>query len=376
MRGLTRVSQGARNLKDDRCPRSPRGHFRLSPICLLATALLVASPGMVCADQLVMKNGDRVTGSIVKKDAKTITIKTDAFGVITTPWDQVDSVTADKPLTVVLKDKTVQGTLTTSGGKVDVAAAGQTISVAPAEVEALRNADEEQKYERMLHPKLYQLWAGNGSLGFAGTAGNAKTRTFTTAVSADRATRTDKITLTFNAIRSSALLNGVSDETAEAVRGGIGYDHNVSGRFFVSTFNNDEYDKFQKLDLRFVVGGGFGFHAVKTARSKLDFTGGADYSHESFSTGLKRSSGEFFWGDDYTFQLSKTVSVVQAYRMFNNLSDTGAYRVNFDLGLSAKLNRFLNWNASASDRYLSNPVPGRKTNDFLYTTGVGVTFAR
>src|SRR5689334_24903624 len=85
------------------------------------------------ADQLVLKNGDRVTGSIVKKDAKTITIKSDLFGVITAPWDQVDSVTADKPLTVVTKEgKSVQGTVTTSSGNVQVACDGTTVTVPAA----------------------------------------------------------------------------------------------------------------------------------------------------------------------------------------------------------------------------------------------------
>ena len=62
--------------------------------------------------------------------------------------------------------------------------------------------------------------------------------------------------------------------------------------------------------------------------------------------------------------------------MFNNLSRTGEYRVNGDLGLSFKLTRWLNWNTSLSDRYLSNPVAGRKRNDFLYTAGLGVTFSQ
>jgi hypothetical protein len=62
--------------------------------------------------------------------------------------------------------------------------------------------------------------------------------------------------------------------------------------------------------------------------------------------------------------------------MFNNLTETGQYRVNFDLGISTKLLKWLAWNVSLSDRYLSNPAPGRKTNDFLYTTGLGITFAR
>ena len=57
-----------------------------------------------------MKNGDRVTGSIVKKDGKNLTIKTEQFGVVTTAWDQVESITADKPVNVVLQDgKTAPG---------------------------------------------------------------------------------------------------------------------------------------------------------------------------------------------------------------------------------------------------------------------------
>jgi hypothetical protein len=61
--------------------------------------------------------------------------------------------------------------------------------------------------------------------------------------------------------------------------------------------------------------------------------------------------------------------------MFNDLTNTGIYRVNFDMGLSTKLLKWLSWNLSVSDRYLSDPAPGRKTNDFFYTTGLGVSFS-
>jgi putative salt-induced outer membrane protein YdiY len=344
---------------------------------LIAATALLAATGAVRADQLVMKNGDRVTGSIVKKDAKTITIKSDAFGVITAPWDQVVSITADQPVTVVLKEgRTVAGTMTTAAGKVDVAAQDAHVTVDPTDIVTVRNADEEKAFERLEHPSLAQLWATTATLGLAGTAGNAKTATFTTGATAVRATRTDKITLTFNVIDAAATVNGQTSQTARAVRGGVSYDHNVGSRLFLSTFNTYEYDKFQNLDLRAVFGGGLGFHAIKTGRAKLDFTGGGDFNHENFASDVTRHSGEFYWGDDFTYQLSKGVSVVQAYRMFNNLTDTGAYRVNFDLGFSTKLTKWLTWNASASDRYLSNPLPGRKTNDFLYTTGFGVIMSR
>jgi putative salt-induced outer membrane protein YdiY len=340
-------------------------------------SLVYLAASVTWGDQVVLKNGDRVSGSIIKKDGKNLTIKTDQFGVVTTSWDQVESVKADKPVNVVLPDgKTVQGTIATTNGKVEVTTKDAKLSLAPAEVATIRDADEQKAYERLLHPGWGQLWAGTASLGFAGTSGNARTLTFTTGVNAARLTRADKTSIYFNAIKASALVNGKNSDTAQAVRGGLGYDHNVSPRLFVNVFNDYEYDRFQNLDLRFVLGGGLGFHAVKTEGSKLDLLAGIDFNHSRFSTPLTRNSAEFFWGDEYSLKLTGATSLVQSFRMFNDLTNTGSYRVNFDVGASTKLSKWLNWNVSLSDRYLNHPAPSRKTNDFLYTTGIGITFAR
>src|SRR5690348_54536 len=108
-------------------------------VCVPAVVLIILT-GTAIADQVTMKNGDRVTGAIVKQDGKTITIKTVNFGVVTAPWDQVAAVQSDQPVTVVLKDgKTVAGTLSTADGKVEIAAPGARVDVTPAEVTAMRN---------------------------------------------------------------------------------------------------------------------------------------------------------------------------------------------------------------------------------------------
>jgi hypothetical protein len=51
------------------------------------------------ADQITLKNGDRVTGAIVKKDGDKLTIAA-TIGAVTIPWDQVDSIDADMPVWV------------------------------------------------------------------------------------------------------------------------------------------------------------------------------------------------------------------------------------------------------------------------------------
>ena len=158
-------------------------------MCLLACLSLSTA----WADQVVLKNGDRVTGSIIKKDGKNLTIKTDQFGVVTTSWDQVVSVQADKPVNVVLPDgRTVQGTIATTNGKVEVTTKDAKLSLEPAEVATIRNDDEQKAYERLQKPGWGELWTGTGNVGFAGTSGNARTLTFTTGINAARITNTDK----------------------------------------------------------------------------------------------------------------------------------------------------------------------------------------
>jgi hypothetical protein len=348
-------------------------------ILIRTSALAVLSFAIAWADQVTLKNGDRITGAIVKKDEKTIVIKSEIVGAVTIPWNQVESVRSDAPLNVVLPDRTIQATLDARDGRVELKEQGQTVEA--ESVVAIRNADEQAAYERLLNPGFLDLWAGAATLGFAGTQGNAQTRTFTTALKAARLTNTDKTFIYFNAIKASALLDNFKANTAEAIRGGWGYNRDVSPRIFLNVFNDYEYDRFQNLDLRFVLGGGGGFIAWRGERGRLDLLGGAAYNRESFSAlgtspDFTRDSAEAYWGNDFTYALSAATAFYQDFRMFNNLSDGGEYRMNFDLGANTRLASWLTWNVGVSDRYLSNPVPGRKTNDFLYTTGLGITFAR
>lgn len=351
--------------------RAPHWNALLG-ICLLCVFLTSAR-----ADQIVLKNGDRVTGTIVKKDGKTITVKTDHFGVVTTDWDQVESIKASEPVTVVLQDgRSVQGTVNTVNETVEVATPSGTVTTAPTGVTAIRDAEEQTAYERLQHPGWLDLWAGTATLGLAGTSGNSETLTFTTGVNAARVTNTDKTTLYFNAIKASALVNGVSAQTARAVRGGIGYDHNINPKVFFNAFNDYEYDRFQNLDLRFVIGGGAGYHAIHTDLSTLDLLTGFDYNHSHFDTPLTNSFGEFYWGDQYSRKMGAATSLVQSFRMFHDISAFGAYRSNFDVSAVTRITKWITWNVSLSDRYLRHPAPDRKTNDFLYSTGLGITFAR
>src|SRR3954452_14975893 len=185
---------------------------------LLRLAMVAClSMSAAVADQIVLKDGDRLTGSIIKKEEKTITIKTLHFGIVTTDWDQVASITADKPIHVVLQDgRALEGTLSAQGGELELKTAGSTVTVPPAQIAVLRDADEQRAYERLLRPGLFDLWSGSVNFGFAGAIGNARTSTLTGSFDAARITRTDKTSVYFKTIKATALVDGRSAETAQA----------------------------------------------------------------------------------------------------------------------------------------------------------------
>jgi hypothetical protein len=348
----------------------------------VALAFVCIWTGPASADQIVLKDGDRVTGKIVKKDGQILTVESKNFGPIAVKWDDIDTIQTDEPLNVVLPgDRTVKANLQSQDGRIQVAAPEAPQAVAAAEIVALRNEAEQRLYERLLDPGLLDLWTITGSLNIAGAAGNAKTSLITTPINFVRASRTSRTTAYFNSIRSKATVNGVSAETAQAVRGGWAFSRNLTNKIFFNAFNDYEYDKFQALDLRVVLGGGLGYQVWKGETGQFGFLGGFAWNREAFTPAppalaFTRNSAEGYWGNDFNYKLNTRTSLVQAFRMFNNVSNGGEYRVNFDISASTALLRWLDWNVALSDRYLSNPAPGRKRNDFLYTTGFGFRFAR
>src|SRR5580704_2701733 len=356
---------------------------------LIIAAFLLSQ--VVLADQITLKNGDRISGNIIKYDGKNLVLKSDLAGEVTIPWENVTGVTSTQPLNVTLKDgQRIVGTVTTDGTKFQVATKDTgSVTAARETVEYIRSEPEQKAYDteidRFKNPRLIDLWTGTFDLGFAETHGNTDTETFTLGATAVRATARDKITVNYTQIYSSSNASGTSLTTANAKRGGIAYNLNVAPKAFVFGLVNLENDQFQSLDLRFNPAGGVGYHAIKTANTILDLSLGASMDKEFFSAtpatpagspGLNQTYAEILIGEEFTHKFSKTFSMHENLVMFPNVSSVGNYRMNFDISAAAAIKKWMAFQISASDRYLSDPLPGRKTNDILFTTGLHFVFAK
>ncbi len=344
--------------------------------CLAFFLVGLALTGTGRADEVKLKNGDRLTGTVVKADGKTVTLKTDYAGVITISAEAIDRVSAEGPLYVALADgKTVVGAVTTGEGKYSVEPKDAArVTGEAAAIQAIRSKPEQEAYERLLKPSWLDLWNGGLDFGYSLTTGNTRTNNLALGSNLSRTTRRDKTTLYAAYINAKNKTKGVTETTANAIRGGGRYEIGLTSRLSAFGFADFEYNQIQLLDLRSVLGGGLAYYAVKNERTQLQVFGGGSWNRENFATGLRRNSGEVLLGEDLTVKLSDRVLFRERLQFFPNMTDRGEYRVTFDSSLSTKLTSWLSWNVTASNRYLSNPVPGAKNNDLLLTTGVGVAF--
>ncbi|MEO8657657.1 MAG: DUF481 domain-containing protein [Bryobacteraceae bacterium] len=342
--------------------------------------LLCAISGV--ADTVTMKNGDRISGVILKSDEKTLTIKSEYAGPITVPWEAVTGIESKDPVYVGLKSgQIVVGQAKGGPDKYEIQTKETGPVVAPKEsIVSIRSKEEQENYQREIdrfrNPRIVDLWAGFVDLGYATTRGNAQTSSINVSANAERATTRDKIGVHFTSLYASNDTTGVSLVTANAIRGGLNYSLNVTPKLFAFASTDLEFDQFQQLDLRFAPAGGFGYKAIKSDRGSFDLLGGASLNREFFSTGLNRTSGEILLGNELSYKLSKTSNLHEKLVFYPNVSDTGTFRLNFDTTADTKLYKFLAWQVTFSSRYLSNPVPGNKKNDILFTTGLRISFAK
>jgi putative salt-induced outer membrane protein YdiY len=344
--------------------------------------MIIISCPSIFADQIILKNGDRLTGKIVKKDGDKIIIETESAGIITILWSAVEKIVSEEPLNLKLSDgQFIKGTVATENEKIEVETqdAGK-VEVAKENIEIVRSVAEQEKFEaeeeRLRNPSLLDLWRGSVDVGFSFTSGNSNTRALTAGLRGNRQTYKDKISVYANAIQASNSNSSVSVTTAQALYGGIRYDYDLSEKTFVFASGDFEYDKPQQLDLRSVIGAGLGYKAIRSDRLTLDLFGGATYNRENFSTGEKRNSAEALIGNELTYKLTDNVYLEQRLSVYPSITEGGKYRALFDSSLVTNINDWLGWQVTIGDRFNSNPALGSKQNDFLFSTGLRATFGR
>lgn len=364
---------------------------------LLLMAALLLCP-RVFADQITLKNGDRLTGTIVKSDAKTLLIKTESAGDVTVQWSAIDTVSSTQPLHVGLNGgQMIVGVVTTNDGQIQVVT--QTAGVVTASkdsIQVIRSDSEQAAYdaamERLQHPHLGDYWSGLLDTGLSLTRGNSATLTYTLSGKAVRQTESDKITVYTTAIYGKNDNTSPSQTTAHQIQGGVRGDVNLNERLFAFGFTDFNYNELQHLDLQNVIAGGVGYHLLKTSNTAFDVFGGAGYNQEYFSSyslanptpppstvafaAVTQRGAELVLGEELDTKVNNRTTFSENFTLFPGIGGPGGYRVTFNSTAATKLKDWLGWQVTFADNYISNPPFGIKGNDLILSTGLRLTFGK
>lgn len=360
-------------------------------LCWIAIILTSLSVGPAAfADSLALKNGDHLTGTITALDAQEITLKTDAAGEIKVKWSAVQELNSDTSLYVATPDKkTISGTVTLDGADlvVHTATAGE-VRIALAQLTIVRSEQEQQAYEKSLHPGLFDDWTGAVNVGFALARGNSNTTNLNTAVLGDRKTLADEFKLSLSSIYSTSgtsTTGAPGGVTANEILGDVAYDRNFGPRTFVFASGDFTHDGLQDLDLRAIYSGGLGWHAINTTKTTLDALFGINYTRESYSTGasagaptgvsVDRNLPGITAGENFMHKFGANTAITETFDFYPDLSDLSQYRFSLDAALVTKIKKWLGWQTSLSDRYVTDPpILGTKSNDVILSTGLNISF--
>src|SRR6516162_4546306 len=78
--------------------------------------VLLSAAALMNAEQVSLKNGDRLTGTVASMDGKKLVLKTAYAGDVSIDWDAVTQFSSEQPLVITKSDKqVVTGTVRSEG---------------------------------------------------------------------------------------------------------------------------------------------------------------------------------------------------------------------------------------------------------------------
>jgi putative salt-induced outer membrane protein YdiY len=254
-----------------------------SIIILLMLSFITAS-----ADVVHLKNGDRITGKIIRMEEGKLVVKTDYAGEVTISWHKVESLSAEKKIKVVLDDGTaLEGqTLTIEAGKM-------TLETEKLEEASAFNLTDVKAINPKVKPPVRITARVNAGVELE--RGTSDTDDFELDASFQARTKKSRYWLggEFNKEKTDGNLTA-EDWTAHA-----NYDYFFTKKWFGYLRTKFEHDEFADLHLRSTLGAGPGYQFFESDTLNLSFGAGPGYIDENFIEASDKSFGSVQWLVNY-----------------------------------------------------------------------------
>lgn len=312
------------------------------------------------ADEVRLKNGDVLTGTIVKKETDKLVINTKYAGDISIAWSEISSLNSQAPVQVFLADDSI---LT---GVIEKSAEGY------AKINESDIALEDLNY---INPSpevsgIGVVWSGNIDLGGAITQGN--TDTSLVRANGEAIARTKNNRFTVGGVVNRAKSNDVDTEYNS--RGYAKYDKFLTKQWYLYTNASLENDRFRDINLRSTTGVGNGYQIYEQDDLNLAIEGGINYITVDYDMAKDESYASGRWALRYDQKpMSGDVQFFHQHEILFGLEKTANTLIFSKTGLRVPIAKNLNASTQINLDYNSQPVEDRKKLDktLLFSLGYG-----
>jgi hypothetical protein len=355
-------------------------------VCLLAAAIHLRGQTTI----LHLKNGDRLAGTIVSEDTNRVVITTVWIKELAVPVTAIEGREIIPPFLAV-----TNAPAAIAAGKAPSSTAGPAVTNATPSIQAGMLVGVTTVPS--LHLSRWRYWKGEARFGASFLYGVNNQQIYTGRFkltyqrpyaanpkhffrnildySVDYGwTSTPEGT---NTILSANRMD-LSDKT----------DFDIGSDFYIYNLASTGYDEVRKIDSRFEIGPGIGYHLFTAPNFVVNVESGIDYQAE-YRVGSSTNNTldlSYRAAEDLTWKMGPRYTLIEKLEFLPRISElanqstanTSAnaidYRLRFEATLSYGFWKNLSLNLSVSDLYDTRPAPGIPNNDLQIRSSVGITF--
>jgi putative salt-induced outer membrane protein YdiY len=338
-----------------------RSRMLIVLICLIS--LIQSGYG----DEIRLKNGDRLTGKIVRLVDGKLVLKSDVAGEVTVNLSNIQTLSSDEPIIVNLKDGT------SLKQKISSSEAGRFAIAGDETVKAQEFAVTDIVSINPPIPK----WKGNISAGITSTHGNTKTESITGSANLSKRTQKDRTILSADYAKSKQNDSDTGEEVTieDWWRAHAKYDYFLSKKMYGYLDGRYEKDAIAELERRVAIGIGGGYQWIESAGMNFSTEFGLASLYEKFDNQTESNSDiTAQLGYNFDKKLRKNLSFINTLTYYPALEKPSDYYLTTTAELRADVSAAMFMNFKTIFNYDSTPAIGAGNTDVKYFLGLGYSF--
>ncbi len=321
---------------------------------IVAGCLGTSAQGQSQPVVLYLRNGDRITGIITAESTNGVTLATAWANGVVVPLAEIM-----KRQTAVVLDRARADELRPPAGPANVPEAITNSVSTPITASA-----------PPVQAKPVSQWTGDVQLGLD-LAFSEKDRQTYSGRSKVAYTR-ERVRNIFDYAFSYGTTDGVL--SANRMDGAVKTDFELGRRVYIYNLLGAGYDEIRRINVRYDLGPGLGYHVLKLKNFALNAEFGVNYQVQHLADNTRTELFYYRWAEDFTWNINHRFTLDEKIEFFPRVEDWGKYRLRFEANLRYWLFSNLSLNLTAIDQYDTQPARAVPQNDLQLRSSIGVKF--